>query len=166
MNDLSDNRFIAELCGKDEITLNSFLFNGRVEKNQVDCKRFYQCIYGLLATLCFNVHLSGYKYLAGLTVMYLVNDSYNEIDAYSALSDYYGIGENDVAACIAESINVNTNFISSASHILNNQLYPRDCKYVHDVLEIIGAVFKITYNFTVDEDEINRIKSSVVPIQG
>ncbi|MCH5162605.1 MAG: hypothetical protein J1G38_03850 [Clostridiales bacterium] len=166
MNDLSDNRFIAELCGRDELTLNSYMFNRHVPQRQLDVEEFYSTVYGLLAALSFNIHLSGYAYLAGLAVMYLAFDDYDENVAITAISDYYSIEDSYVIAGITELININTQLISTASHLLNTQLYPRDCSSIDDVLQIIGVVFKMYYNFTVDNNKLKKAEHDVAPLQG
>lgn len=164
MHDISDNRFIAEFYGKEDLSLNSFLFNGHTASKHVSYDRFYKSVYNLLATLSFNIHMTAYKYLAALAVMYLAFDRYQEDTAIEMVMDHYGVDADHLLADLRGLIERNTDFISAASRLLNTQLYPRDCTCISDVIEIIGAIFKLYYNYTVDVNELIDNSVKAMPI--
>lgn len=164
MHDISKNRFLTEFRGKDELTLNSFLFNGHISQKHVGYKKFYNSVYSLLATLGFNIHMTGYRYLAALTVMYIAFSDYEENSAIEAVANHYGIHAKYVLPELKGVINRNTEFISSASHLLYTQLHTHDCACITDAVEIIGAIFNIYYNFTVDETELIDNEEVVIPL--
>lgn len=164
MHDLSQNRFLKDFRSNDELTLNSFLFNGHVAQKRVGYKRFYNSVFNLLATLSFNVHMTGYKYLVALVVQYLAFTDYEEDKAIEAVAYHYGLEIKYVLPELKGVISRNTDFISSASHLLYTQLHVNDCANVGDAVEIIGAIFKIYYNFTVDEREFIYNDEVIVPL--
>lgn len=166
MNDLSDNKFITELCGGDDLTLNSFMFGGHKVEKWVACRHFYNSVYDMLALMSFNIHLFGYRYLTRLTAMYLACGDYDENSALADIAQHYGTDVRYVVAGITEIIDRNTDFISAASKLLHARLHTSDCRCIRDAVEILGAVYKLHYNFTVDEDELKNLDISVFPIIG
>ncbi len=157
MRDLSDNKFLADYQRSgDELTLNSFLFSYRTEQKSVGIYKLYESVFELLAALGFNFHYSGYKYLAGLVTMYFVRNDYDEHNAVTELSVRYDVSEDYVFANIADVCEMNEKFILLSSYLLNKRLTAQDCGDISTVVEIIGAIFKLYYNFVVSDDESSR----------
>ncbi len=166
MHDLSQNKYIADICGNDSLTLNSFLFGGHIVETRTDCRQFYGKVCDMLALLNFNIHLSGYKYLAALTVMYLACKDYDEDEALDEIAVHYAIDAHYVVDGIAEIIENNSSFISSAAALLYVQLHTIDCRCFGDVMDILGALFKLHYNYTVDEVELRQAQTPLTPLLG
>lgn len=152
MNKQTDNRFlIRRNYFKQNLSINDFVFGGCVTEKLVSSDELLSEVRNLTSALGFNVHLSGYNYLTRLTAIYLVKDDYDEADAISMVSDYYRISVSSAVSNIVEIISENTEFLPTASYLLNTAISAEDCVYIRDAVEIIAALFKIYYNYIVED---------------
>lgn len=154
MNKLTDNKFLIRRNYFDQrLSVNDFIFGGCVAKKCVSAEKLRTELRNLTAALGFDIHLSGYDYLVGLTVLYLSSDAYREKDCIARIADHYRVSTNNVIANVTEIISINCEFLPTASYLLNTHITEEDCTYISDAVELIAALFKIYYNYVVDETE-------------
>lgn len=168
MNDLTANRYINYRNRKDSrFTLNSFLFETAVSEKTVDGETLLSAVRDLLAVLRFKIQLLGYKYLSRLIVLYLADSEYSEARALKQIAEYYRADTKFIYSNIALNIAANKDFPEIAAQLLNIDAESVKCNTVSDAVEIVGAIFKIFYNYSVaDEKECTALHSDAISYHG
>ncbi|MDE7106823.1 MAG: hypothetical protein K2O39_00700 [Clostridiales bacterium] len=90
-----------------------------------------------------------------MAARYIVKSDYNEQKAISAIAISMGTNDDFIIGCIKGSIIRNKEFISIASKTLGIAI-PPDKTSITDVVTIIGAVFKVYFNYTVDTEHFEE----------
>lgn len=152
MHDLSQNRFLVRRrYPSRDFTLNSFLFGEGALEKYTDYEGLISDVRNLLAILGFRYYLSGYNFLARLVAAYLTDDNYDEDASIAEIAEQYTSDGENVCANICTAVEHNDAFIEKAARFMDIPLYGDDCNSISDVVEIVGALFKIFYNSVTDE---------------
>lgn len=158
MHDITNNPHLQMYYrGKADFSLNSYLFNEYVVEKHVAKSVLTDSVRNLLLKLCFDIQLSGCKYLARLVVAYYTENDYDESRTVAKLTEQYGADKNFIYASIEEAINKSDKFLSKAAHLLNSNSDRLECKCISDAVEIVAAIFKIYYNYVVDDERDDEI---------
>lgn len=161
MHDITDNPHLQMyLRGKTDFSLNSYLFNEYVLEKHVTRSVLTDSVRNLLLKLCFDIQLVGCKYLARLVAAYYVESDYDMARTLDALTKQYGTDKAFIYASIEEAVAKNEKFTAKAAHLLNCNAESIQCKCISDAVEITAAIFKIYYNYIVD-DEYDDEKDAV-----
>lgn len=156
MHDISDNIYIKHRVNKLEgYTVNSFLHNELAIESKADIDEVVRAVYDILLSHGFHFQLNGCKYLASLATRYIIKSDYDEQKAYTAIALATGSSEEFVIGCINGSITHNKEFIPTARKTLRTNI-PSNKTSITDVVMIIGAIFKVYFNYTVDSEQLEE----------
>lgn len=156
MHDISDNIYIKHRVNKLEgYTVNSFLHNELAIESKADIDEVVRAVYDILLSHGFHFQLNGCKYLASLVTRYIIKSDYDEKKAFTAIALATGSSEDFVIGCINGSITRNKEFIPTARKILRTNI-SSDNTSITDVVTIIGAVYKVCFNYTVDTEQLEE----------
>ena len=167
MHDISNNIYLTNRVNPlKSYTLNRYLHNELAIEQAVSMNDIRLGVYNILLSHGFHLQLNGFDFLASLAARYIVKSDYDEQKAISDIAISRGTNDNFVIGCIKGSIIRNKRFISTARKTLGMDV-PPDRTTITDVVTIIGALFKIYFNYTVDtehfeEDDIPAINFSKV----
>ncbi|MCH5155495.1 MAG: hypothetical protein J1F69_02725 [Clostridiales bacterium] len=165
MHDISDNIYLTNRDNPlKSYTLDRFLHNELAIERAASMNDVRLGIYNILLSHGFHLQLNGCNFLSSLAARYIVKSDYNEKKAISDIAVSNGTDEEFVVGCINGSIIRNKDFIPTARKTLGVEI-PYEKTGITDVVTIIGALFKVYYNYTVDtehfeEDDIPAINFS------
>lgn len=162
MNDISNNPYIIG-CKHNlrDYTVFDFLYMETAVARVTGVDKVMLAINNILAIHKFNVHYLGFKFLASLTARYIVKYDYEQASAIAAIANNYGTSAEYVSDCILASIKNNHDFLTVASKSLSRSLNCCDIT-ISDAVEIMGAVFKIFYNYKTDDESFEFDSNYVV----
>ena len=156
MNDLSNNVYIL---GRQNTlaayTLQSFLHNEIALKRPACKNDIVLAVYDVMFLHGFNVHHVGTKFLNSLVCRYVIKSDYSEQTAIAAISSAYGLDEPYIIGCIQGCIRENDKLSSIAKRTLCAKDIPQSPS-IQDVVAILGALFVIYFNFTVDDERFTE----------
>ena len=156
MHDISDNIYIKPRVNPlESYTVNSFLHNELAIERKAEIDDIVRAVYDILLSHGFHFQLNGCRYLASLVTRYIVKSDYDEQKAYTAIALATGSSEDFVIGCINGSILRSKEFIPTARKTLHTYI-PSDKTGITDVVTIIGAVFKVYFNYTVDTEQLEE----------
>ncbi len=152
MNDLSNNIYIHSRQNTlAAYTLQSFLHN-EIALERLACKNdIALAVYDVMFLHGFNIHHVGTKFLNSLVCRYVIKSDYSEQTAITAISSAYGLDESYIIGCMQGCIRDNDKLCSIAKRTLCANNIPQTLS-IQDVVTILGAIFVIYFNFTVDEE--------------
>lgn len=163
MNDISDNRYIKNRKHNlRDYTVFDFLYREIAVERVTGIDKIMLVVNNILAIHKFNIHYLGFKFLASLAARYIVKHDYDQESAIAAIANNYGTSTEYVCGCIIASINNNANFLTVASKSLGQPLDICGSVTIGDAVEIIGAVFKIFYNYKTDDENFEFDSNYVV----
>lgn len=156
MHDLSDNVYIQSRHNTlASYSVQSFLHNEIALERTASANDVVLAVYHVMFLHGFNVHHAGTKFLNSLVCRYLIKSDYTEHTAITAISEAYGLNEAYIVGCIQGCIRDNTKFRSVAMRTLGAKNIPcSPC--IQDVVTILGALFIIYFNFTVDDEQFTE----------
>ena len=146
MHNLSNNKYIHSR-DSGAYNLNKFLFGESVPPKAVSGEQFTLAVHDLLDSLGFALYLTGYKFLAHITELYLIQDDYTLDGAIKSTSDAYRTTEKRVIDNILTSIRENKSFIPMSCRLLLRRIDCITTNTIGDAVEILGAVFEKYYNY-------------------
>lgn len=156
MHDLSDNIYLLNRVNPlASYTLNRYLHNELAIERAVTLNDVRLGVYNILLSHGFHLQLNGCEFLASLACRYIVKSDYNEQKAISDIAISMGANDDFIIGCISASIIRNNDFIPIASKTLGTRI-PPDKTSITDVINIIGAVFKVYFNYTVDTEHFEE----------
>ena len=156
MHDISDNIYIKHRVNPlASYTVNSFLHNELAIERKTEIDDVIRAVYNILLLHGFHFQLNGCKYLASLVTRYIVKSDYDEQKAYTAIALATGSSEEFVIGCINGSIMRNKEFIPTARKTLRANI-TLDKTSITDVVTIIGAIYKVYFNYTVDTEQLEE----------
>ncbi|MDE6200909.1 MAG: hypothetical protein K2M47_03420 [Clostridiales bacterium] len=156
MHYISDNIYLINRVNPlASYTLDRFLHNELAIERAVGLNDIRLGVYNVLLSHGFHLQLNGCEYLALLASRYIVKSDYNEQKAISDIAIAIGANDDFIVGCINASIIRNKEFIPIASKTLGVAI-PSDKTSITDVVAIIGAVFKIYFNYTVDSEHFDE----------
>lgn len=156
MHDISDNIYLVNRVNPlASYTLDRFLHNELAIERTVDLNDIRLGIYNILLAHGFHLQLNGCEYLASLVARYIVKSDYNEQKAISDIAIAMGSNDDFIVGCINGSIVRNKEFITIASKTLGITI-PQNKTSITDVVTIIGAVFKVYFNYRVDTEHFEE----------
>lgn len=139
-----------------DYSLQAFMHRETAVERAVDLDQIRLSIANLLALHGFNIQLAGYKFLISLITHYIVKSDYSEEATIEIISKVNGTYPKFVTDCMTSCIRNNDRFIDIAAVSLGNQVHKLPQKpTIADVVEIIGALFNIYYNYTVSDETIH-----------
>ena len=152
MNDISNNKYLeGRRCCLQDYTLHDFLDHEIAVERSADLNKIMLSVGNLLSAFGFDMRLLGYKYLSAAVARYIVKSNYSDDTVLSELSRAYGLPtsfiRDNISVCIAE----NGRFTSLAQSILQSNIDTELSLY--DAIEIIGALYKVYYNYRTDTEE-------------
>lgn len=162
MHDISDNIYIAGRVNPlESYSIYRYLHNELAIERAAQMNDIKLAVYNILLSHGFHLQLNGCRFLASLAARYIIKSDYNEQNAITDIAISYGVNDDFVVGCINGSIIRNKEFISIARKTLGVKIQS-DRISITDVVTIIGAVFKVYFNYTVDtehfeEDDIPAI---------
>ena len=165
MHNISDNIYLVNRVNPlKHYSLNRYLHNEVAIERAATMNDIRLSIYNILMAHGFHLQLNGCDYLSSLVARYIVKSDYTEQGAISDIATSNGANNNFVIGCINASIARNKKFIPTACKSLGVEISP-DKTSITDTVTIIGAIFKIYFNYTVDtehfaEDDIPAINFS------
>lgn len=163
MNDISVNPYIN--CRKHhfrDYSICDFLYKEIAVERVTTLGNIMLVMNDILALHKFNVHFLGFKFLASLSARYVVKHDYEQSAAIDTIADNYGTSSEYVCNCIRDSIDSNTEFLTIATKTLSQPLRLTDKNKISDAVLIIGAIFKIYYNYKVCDEEFEFDSQYVV----
>lgn len=163
MHDISDNRYMAVRGNMfDGYSLSDFLHNEFAVERRTDINELMLAVYGSMMLNGFNMHLAGFYYLASLTARYIIKSDYNENTAITAIAEAKGTTEDYIRTCIKSCIELNVSFKATAGKALDISINDGTKLSLTDTVEILGAIFKIYYNYTVETEIMKEDKNPFV----
>ena len=165
MHNISDNIYLKNRVNPlKSYTLNRYLHNELAIERSATMNDIRLGVYNILLAHGFRLQLNGCDYLVSLVARYIIKSDYDEQGAISDIAVSKGASDSFVIGCINASITRNKNFIPTACKTLGVEI-PSDKTSITDVVTIIGAIFKVDYNYTVNtehfaEDDIPAINFS------
>ena len=162
MHDISDNIYIAQRVNPlASYTLDRYLHNELAVEQNADMNDIRLAVYNILLSHGFHLQLNGCRFLASLSARYIVKSDYDEQTAISDIAVSVGIDDDFIIGCINGSISRNKEFVRIACKTLGVKI-PSDRTSITDVVTIIGAIFKVYFNYITDtehfeEDDIPAI---------
>lgn len=163
MNDISDNPYVkSRKHSLREYTVLDFLYREIAVERVTSVDKIMLVINNILAIHKFNIHYLGFKFLTSLTARYIVKHDYDQASAIAAIANNYGTSTDYVRDCILASIKSNPDFTIVASKSLKQSLARCDDITINDAVEIIGAIFKIFYNYKSDDESFEFDSNYVV----
>lgn len=154
MRDLSNNKYIAS-ADKRKLGLN--IFDGVLPKKQLNENEMHSTVRDFLARLGFDIHTVGYKYLAKLLHLYLIEDGYDQSAAVESIAERYGVAADLILDNLESAIEDNTGFLPLASELLG---YSVNVCGLSDAVDVLGAIFDI-YFPQVDCNECDMSRSHI-----
>lgn len=159
MNDMSGNRFVAaSAIDWLDYSLNEVLFNSFALERETDAKRILFYVTTILSSTGFRYGVNGFKYLAMLVTLYIIQSGYSEPSAVAAVADIYGTDTDEVTDSIAACIAINGRLRHTAAELLHIPLDNGECADMTTVVEIIGAVYKKYYNFMTADETVTDVR--------
>ena len=156
MHDISDNVYLLDRINPpSSYTLDRYLHNVLAIERAMTLNDVRLGVYNVLLSHGFHLQLNGCEFLASLASRYIVKSDYDEQKAISAIAVSMGTNDDFVIGCINASILRNKQFIPTACKTLGMAI-PPDRTSITDVVTIIGAVFKIYFNYTVDTEHFEE----------
>lgn len=156
MHDISDNVYLINRVNPlDSYTVGRFLHNELAIERAMTLNDVRLGVYNILLSHGFHLQLNGCEFLASLASRYIVKSNYNEQKAISDIAIAVGTNDDFVIGCINGSIIRNKEFIPIASKTLDIEI-PHDKTNITDVVTIIGALFKVYFNYTVDTEHFEE----------
>lgn len=161
MHDISDNIYIANRVNPlESYTLNRYLHNELEIEREAELNDVRLAMYNILLSHGFHLQLCGCSYLASLVARYIVKSDYDEKKAISDIALSAGVNEDLVVGCIKGSILRNKQFIPTARKTLNMYI-PSDRISITDIVTIIGALYKVYFNYTIDTEHFEEDVTSI-----
>ena len=156
MHDISDNIYLINRVNPlASYTLDRFLHNELAIERSMTLNDVRLGVYNILLSHGFHLQLNGCEFLASLASRYIVKSDYDEQKAISAIATSIGSNDDFIIGCINGSIIRNKEFIPIASKTLGVTI-PSDKTSITDVVTIIGAVFKVYFNYTVNTEHFEE----------
>ncbi|MDE6293288.1 MAG: hypothetical protein K2L88_01545 [Clostridiales bacterium] len=156
MHDISDNVYIANRINSlESYTLDKFLHNELAIERKAELQDVRLAMYNILLSHGFHLQLCGCSYLAALSARYVVQSDYNEQKAISDIAISAGVDDEYIIACINGSIIRNKEFIPTARKTLGINI-PPDRTSITDVVTIVGALYKVYFNYTIDNEHFEE----------
>ncbi|MDE5562120.1 MAG: hypothetical protein K2J01_00965 [Clostridiales bacterium] len=156
MHDISDNVYLINRVNPlASYTLDRYLHNEIAIERAMTLNDVKLGVYNILLSHGFHLQLNGCEFLASLASRYIVKSDYNEQKAISDIAVSMGINDDFVIGCINGSIVRNKEFIPIASKTLGVAIDPGKTS-ITDVVTIVGAVFKVYFNYTVDTEHFEE----------
>lgn len=156
MHDISDNIYISKRVNPlASYSFDRFLHNELAIERTATINDVRLAMYNILLSLGFSLQLNGCDYLASLAVRYIVKSNYDEQKAISDIAVSVGIDESFIVGCINGSIIRNKDFIQIASKTLDVNI-PFSRISVTDAVLIVGAIFKVYFNYTVETENLEE----------
>lgn len=156
MHDISDNIYIAYRVNPlESYTLDRFLHNELAIERKAELNDVRLAMYNILLSHGFHLQLCGCSYLAALAARYVVQSNYNEQKAISDIAVSAGIDDSYIIGCINGSILQNKEFIHIARRTLGMNI-PLDRTSITDIVTIIGALYKVYFNYTIDSEHFEE----------
>ena len=153
MNNISDNPYLKNrYTSLNKYSLNTFLFRDVAVEHAGNRDEIKLALGNILAAHGFNINLIGFKFILNLSARYLIKSDYDEVAEIQTIADIYGTIPNIVRDSIKACVNYNRRFIKSASAELGYNIDSSKALEIEDVVEIIGALFKINYNYIADSE--------------
>lgn len=153
MHDISDNKYLdMRNVSLQEYSIADFLHGECVLPKRKTCERIQFAIANLLSTLRFDFRLVGYNYLIMLIARYIIKHDYSETSAIRSIAESCGTIPKVVTDNIRTVIKYNPAFGKIAACALPENFEPTDDPSLTEVVETIGAMFKIYYNYTTDTE--------------
>lgn len=165
MHNISDNIYLINRVNPlKSYSINRYLHNELAIERPATMNDVRLSVYNILLALGFHLQLNGCDYLSSLVARYIVKSDYTEQGAITDIATAKGTSNDFVIGCINASIVRNKKFITNACKSLGVNISP-DKIGITDVVTIIGAIFKVYYNYIVDtehfsEDDIPAINFS------
>lgn len=156
MHDISDNVYIANRINPLECyTLDRFLHNEIAIERKAELNDVRLAMYNILLSHGFHLQLCGCSYLAALAARYVVQSDYDEKKAISDIAISAGIDDSYIVGCIKGSILRNKEFIRLARKTLCMNI-PLDRTGITDIVTIIGALYKVYFNYTIESERFEE----------
>lgn len=157
MNDVSCNPYVkAQNINIADYTLNTFLFDEIAVEIKADIEKLRFAIGNLLVMHGFDVRLSGFDFLIALITRYIVKSDYEEQHEIIDVAESFGTYPKYVRDCINATIRFNTRFVETVSKTLGIADVNNDNCGLSETVNIMGALFKIYYNYTVDGESLGN----------
>lgn len=145
----SDNKYLTSSDFTQKGVLNySFVAPERIV-NKSDALLAVGCVVALLG---FNIRLTGTQLLTDFLMQYVFDKRFCYEDAVERIANASGADDAYIEGCVKACIENNEKFNRIASELLETHV--TDDPDLSDVLEIMGAVFKIYYNYTLYNDNV------------
>lgn len=162
MNDLSSDKYLdMSHVPLAEYSIEIFLHKDLTVEKRVDITQLTSAVAGMLALLKFDIRLLGFKYLTLLVTRYIVKSDYDENASLEAIAKGSGTSPNVVLDNILSSIKRNKNLAATVSKIFNRYISSSELS-LQNVLEIVGAVFKIYYNYSTDDETFDYESNAAI----
>lgn len=162
MNDTTRNPYLKNrYMPIEEYTLHAFLFNDTAIERTGDYDDIKAAICKILASLGFEFGFLGFKFMLILTARYLIKSDYDEEKEIQTLAELYGTDPRIVRDSIKACVNYNKNFLKAASRSLGRAIRLNKAIEITDVTEIVGALFKIRYNYAIDNEQTDDGRRAV-----
>ncbi|MDE6028940.1 MAG: hypothetical protein K2F90_01305 [Clostridiales bacterium] len=156
MHDISDNIYLVNRVNPlSSYTLDRFLYNEVAIEQAKTLNDVRLGVYNVILSHGFHLQLNGCDFLASLAARYIVKSDYDEQTAIEAIAASVGTSPDFVIGCINGSIIRNKEFVRTACKTLGVAI-PPDKTSITDVVTIIGALFKIYFNYTVDTEHFEE----------
>lgn len=156
MHDISNNIYISTRVNSlASYSFDRYLHNELAIERAATMNDVRLAVYNILLSLGFSLQLNGCNYLAALTTRYIVKSDYDEQKAISDIAISVGIDDSFIIGCINGSILRNKDLIKIASKTLGVNI-PSDRTKVTDVVNIVGAIFKVYFNYTVETEHLEE----------
>ena len=140
-----DNKYISPRI-RGTYNLNRLLFDEPVPPRAASREQFTFAVHDLLDSMGFALYLTGYKFLAHVIELYLLQDDYTFAGAVKSTCDIYRAEEKWVVGNIRTSIEENRDFLIRAAKLLRRKVSVTE-NFTEDCIEILGAIFKRYFNY-------------------
>ena len=155
MNDLSSNKYLTgRIKPLKDFTLCGYLHGEPVTARMTEKNEMFRAMNSILSFHGFRFQLRGYRYLAELAVRYIVKNEFDYEKEVGDIAYLSGTDRRFVIDNIENCIHDNEKFLPTASMSLDMNIDLNNISVV-DAVEILGAVFKIYYNYiTLNDTEM------------
>lgn len=156
MNNIDSNKYLAgRVKPLKEFTLRSYLHGEPiVPQFSDDPADIMRLNYAMLCYLGFKEQYPGTTYLASLVTRYILTTDFDLDIAVKTIAKAYGTTGKHVLVNILGELKENTRFAEHAEKLLDISFDREHVFDVKDTMEILGACFKLYYNYISDREDL------------
>lgn len=156
MNNISDNKYlVGRVKPLKEFSLRSYLHGEPVAPRITEkADDIFRLCCSMLFALGFKYYHPGTDYLASIVSRYIVKANFDFDSDLSDVARAYGTSEKNVEINILGTFKENDKLIPSAEKLLDTKLKPDELSTVFDLTELLGACFKLYYNYNSNGEDL------------